>query len=256
MKIKILILSLLIPVFTFSNDVEVKDLNSQYFNTENITKIKDFRTKKFNEALFNHDIKKPKDWDLLVERVKEQSTDYEKLATANLLINQIPYIDNTNGSYMSPYTAFKRGGIVCKDYAVIKYLLLKDAGFNVEDMLFMVHDSLTEPDTGQAHVVLAVKISNEVFIANQYMKTTANKFYKFYGISKSSFAKQISKFGVDALLLHLPTDSFMTNESLMVVKDYKFKQRKLFSLINEKGAYQVAFNKRNRKEKIWESYLE
>lgn len=247
----LLILLIAIPLQLMAKTIEVKNMNTEFFETKYIVYSKnDFRIDKFNQALINHQQKKPEGWEKLVELVRNELGAYNQVAVANLLINQIPYTDNTDGSYMSPYIAFKRGGIVCKDYAVIKYLLLKDAGFPVEDMLFMVHDSLTEPDTGQAHVVLAVKISNQVFIANQYMKTTADKFYKEYGISKNSFSKQISKMGVNALLLHFPTDSFMTDESLMVVEDYTFKQRKLYSLINEKGSYQIAFHNIIKRAKI------
>ncbi|ACT51272.1 transglutaminase-like domain-containing protein [Methylovorus glucosotrophus] len=245
---KIITLLLLIPILIITNAVEVKDMNIKYFDIKNKSSIHDFRQDKFEEAINNHDIKKPDNWNLLVDKVKEQPNEYEQLATANLLINQIPYIDNTNGSYMSPNIALNRGGIVCKDYAIIKYILLKDAGFNINNMLFMVHDSLTEPDTGQAHVVLAVKINNEIFIANQYMKSTAIKYYKEYGINKDKFSKSIKKEGVNALTLNFNTDSYYTKKSLYPLKKYNFNERKLFSLLNENGNYKLAvYNYKKRK---------
>lgn len=246
---KLLLLLLIFPILVnakTNNEVEVKDLNSQYFNTENITKSKDFRIQKFNEAISNHDVKKPDNWELLVEKVKEQPNEYEQLATANLLINQIPYIDNTNGSYMSPYVAFNRGGIVCKDYAIIKYILLKDAGFDINNMLFLVHDSLTEPDTGQAHVVLAVKINNEIYIANQFLKYTAIKFYKEYGIDKLKLRKNLVKNGVNALSTNFDIDSTYTKQSLFPLRKYQFNSRRLFSLLNENGNYRLAIYKRGK----------
>lgn len=245
---KIITTLLLMPLLIICNAIDVKDLNSNFFNSKNISKVQDFRINKFEDAISNHELQKPDNWNLLVDRVKEQQTDYEKLATANLLINQIPYIDNTNGEYMSPYIALNRGGIVCKDYAIIKYILLRDAGFDINNMLFMVHDSLTEPDTGQAHVVLAVKIDKDIYIANQFLKYTAIKYYKEQSINKIKFSKELKKDGINALNLNVDIHSNYTKQSLSTLRKYLFKERKIFSLLNENGNYKLAIYKNNKRK--------
>lgn len=244
MRIKQLILIiLLLPILNLqAKEIEVKDMNTQYFNINNVSSINDFRISKFNEALQDHENKKPDNWNLLVDKVKQQTSDYDKLAIANLLINQIPYLDNTDGSYMSPYVALNRGGIVCKDYAIIKYILLKDAGFNTDNMLFMVHDSLTSPDTGQAHVVLSVKIDKQIYIANQYIKSIADKYNRDNYIQVSEFKNRIKSKGVNALRIDFKIDSYYTKHSLFKIQNYQFNERKLFSLMNENGNYKLTIN--------------
>jgi hypothetical protein len=62
------------------------------------------------------------------ERVK--SGDFSALLLVNSLINEVGYRDGTDGTYYPPARFFSESG-VCKDYAVAKYLLLRDAGFDI-----------------------------------------------------------------------------------------------------------------------------
>lgn len=92
-------------------------------------------------ALREHDKEKPKGWDALVAKVKAAGAsggELEMVRMANSVINELPYLDGTDGTWFWPAKFFKRGSGVCKDYAMSKYILLRDAGFSVDKMRVMV----------------------------------------------------------------------------------------------------------------------
>lgn len=92
-------------------------------------------------ALREHNKEKPKGWDALVAKVKaaeESGGELEMVRMANSVINELPYLDGTDGTWFWPAKFFKRGSGVCKDYAMSKYILLRDAGFSVDKMRVMV----------------------------------------------------------------------------------------------------------------------
>lgn len=98
----------------------------------------DPRLARIRAAVSRHEASKPPGWADLVERARsarERGGEKAMLREANALINAVPYVDGTDGSYMSPAELFARGG-VCKDHATAKYLLLRDAGFPEERMRF------------------------------------------------------------------------------------------------------------------------
>lgn len=195
----------------------------------------DYRYQKLETAIESHEAHKPQDWDSLVDIVKIQSDDYSKVAMANLIANQIPYVDGTDGTYFSPLKGMKRGGVVCKDYAVFKYLLLKEAGYPTEKMALLIHQSVNDPTNG-AHVVLIVEIESELWIANQFWKSTAGEFYKDYKINPSKLSQEIRKHGVTALKTDWDVkDNKYNKRSLTKVKDYQYTDRLVLSVVNEFG---------------------
>ncbi len=91
----------------------------------------DGRLAKIRAAIAAHEAEQPAGWEDLVGRVRqarEAGGEKAMLREANALINAVPYVDGTDGAYMPPSRLFGRGG-VCKDFAMAKYLLLRDAGF-------------------------------------------------------------------------------------------------------------------------------
>lgn len=213
------------------SDLKPKMMNVEYFKIQQ----EDYRYQKMETAIEEHDAHKPIDWESLVDVVRNQDSDYMKVAMANLIANQIPYVDGTDGTYFSPLKGMKRGGVVCKDYAIFKYLLLKEAGYPINRMALLIHQSVLNPDTG-AHVVLIVEIDKELWIANQFWNSTASSFYKDYKIKPAKFSKEIRKNGVAALKTDWDlTDNKYNKKSLTKLKDYAYTDRLILSVVNEYG---------------------
>lgn len=218
-----------------ANKLEMASVNVSMLNQDYFKSIKqDFRFAKLETAVRKHEDEKPADWDELVEKVKSQPDDYSKVALANLIANQIPYVDGTDGSYFHPLKGMKRGGVVCKDYAVFKYLLLKEAGFDTEKMALLIHQTVLNSDLS-AHVVLIVDIDDELYIANQFWKQVANEFYNTHKINRNKLSNDIKKKGVGALKTDFDIESNYSKQSLTRLEDYKYKESIVFSIVNEYG---------------------
>ena len=85
-------------------------------------------------AMAAHAKTQPEGWGALVEKAKAawaEGGDIALLKTVESLINEVPYVDGTDGTFFSPARLFGRGG-VCKDFVAAKYILLRDAGFPAE----------------------------------------------------------------------------------------------------------------------------
>lgn len=90
------------------------------------------RVQRLRDAMRVHATQKPAGWSRLVAQVRSERAkegDTSALLLANALINEVRYRDGTDGSYYPPSRFFAESG-VCKDFAVAKYLLLRDAGFD------------------------------------------------------------------------------------------------------------------------------
>lgn len=88
-----------------------------------------------------------------------------QLQEVNRFLNDWRYRDDA-GNYgrrdywASPLEFLRRSGD-CEDYAIIKYVTLRDLGFSVEELrLVVVHDALRD----LAHAVLAVYLDDQVYI--------------------------------------------------------------------------------------------
>lgn len=223
---------------TAASAEDVADLKPAMLAINDFKVTNDFHYAKFERALSSHEDSKPQDWDMLVKLVMNEPTDWDKVALANLIANQIPYVDGTDGTYFSPLKGIKRGGVVCKDYAVFKYLLLKEAGYPIEKMALVIHQGLVKPDEG-AHVVLLVEIDKKLWIANQYVRHVAANYYKDEGIRPEKFSALIRKRGVEALQTKwTDLDNEYTKLSLTPLDQYKYSNRLIFSVVNEFGVMQ------------------
>ncbi|KEH15556.1 transglutaminase-like cysteine proteinase BTLCP protein [Medicago truncatula] len=237
----------------------VKQLSPKMMEVQNFKEVNDFRLKKFETALEQHKLHRPQGWDHLVDVVKSQKTDYDKVAMANIIINQIPYVDGTDGSYFWPQKAFQRGSVVCKDYVLLKYILLSEAGYPTDKMALVVHDSVLQPGLS-AHVVLLVDIDGEPWIANQFWQGTAAEFYSEYKIDRQKLSASLKKNGADALRTDFKLAGNKYNaRSLTKAQNYHYPNQVVLSVLNENGLYTgksqdkgfvyMASNKKNKGDK-------
>lgn len=183
----------------------------------------DFRTEKLQRAVNVHQAAKPTGWDSIVTHVRALPSDLERFNYVHSLVNQLPYIDGTNGSYYAPIEALKRGGVVCKDYAVMKYLLLKDAGVSIAKMAILVHDSIG--DSGGAHVVFEFKDGGLSWISNQWMKPQQERFRALLGVQKRPIHD------INTLLKTVKVAE--TIDAPVTFAKYQYRNKKIFQRFNE-----------------------
>jgi predicted transglutaminase-like cysteine proteinase len=111
------------------------------------------RLTQLRNAMADHVKSKPEGWGALVARAKDEwarGGDMALFRAVDAMINDVPYVDGTDGTFFSPRRLLARGG-VCKDFAAAKYILLRDAGFPAARLRVAV---LTPRDQGgEWHVV-------------------------------------------------------------------------------------------------------
>jgi predicted transglutaminase-like cysteine proteinase len=107
---------------------------------------------------------KKKQWDALVagERGKDLMT---QLREINVEMNDQRYITdpvnwNLPDYWATPFQFLRKNGD-CEDYAIAKYMALRDLGVAVEDMRIVV---LNDLNLGIAHAVLAVYVNDKPYI--------------------------------------------------------------------------------------------
>lgn len=97
-------------------------------------------------------------WRSFVKRMKEESFSHNELVQEiNLFVNQWPYITDSENwkkrDYWATPSEFTEHSGDCEDYAIIKYVTLKELGVSPENMrIVVVHDHVRAID----HAVLAV----------------------------------------------------------------------------------------------------
>lgn len=214
----------------------IAEITPKTLEASNFKEVNDFRLQKFDMALEKHKEHRPKGWDKLVDIVRNQKNDYEKVAMANVIINQIPYKDGTDGSYFWPQKAFDRGAVVCKDYALLKYILLTEAGYPADKLAVVVHRSVIDPANG-AHVVLLVNIDGQTWIANQFWQSTASQFNARYKINPQKLSSDLKRLGADALRTDFNPDNAFNKRSLTKVANYSYPQQEILAVLNENGVY-------------------
>ena len=90
---------------------------------------------------------------------------FAQLEAVNRFLNDWRYRDDANNYgrrdyWASPLEFFLRSGD-CEDYAIVKYVTLRELGFAAEELrLVVVHDALRD----LAHAVLAVYLGDQVYI--------------------------------------------------------------------------------------------
>ncbi|CAG9216774.1 conserved exported hypothetical protein [Paraburkholderia sabiae] len=120
------------------------------------------RVQRLREALRSHLIREPAGWPRLVAQVRAtrmKAGDASAVLLADALVNEVRYRDGTDGSYYSPARFFAESG-VCKDFAVAKYLLLRDAGFDIARLRLVSLAPRYNNTADDWHVILVVQVDN------------------------------------------------------------------------------------------------
>ena len=118
------------------------------------------RVQRLREALRSHLTREPAGWTRLVAQVRAarvKAGDASAVLLADALINEVRYRDGTDGSYYAPARFFAESG-VCKDFAVAKYLLLRDAGFDIARLRLVSLAPRYNNTPDDWHVILVVQI--------------------------------------------------------------------------------------------------
>ena len=118
------------------------------------------RVQRLREALRSHLTREPAGWGRLVAQVRAERVkagDASAVLLADALVNEVRYRDGTDGSYYAPARFFAESG-VCKDFAVAKYLLLRDAGFDVARLRLVSLAPRYNNTPDDWHVILVVQI--------------------------------------------------------------------------------------------------
>jgi predicted transglutaminase-like cysteine proteinase len=137
--------------------------------------------------------------------IKSQSgpPDVEQLHAVNRFINGwTPRTDQANHRredyWASPLTFLSRSGD-CEDYAIIKYVSLRQLGYDPEQLrLVVVRDVLRD----MAHAVLAVHLDDEIHILDNLFNAVlpqhmVSQYVPYYSVNES------------ARFSHLPSDSVL-----------------------------------------------
>ena len=117
------------------------------------------RVQRLRDAMRAHRKLKPAGWNRLVTQVRDaraKAGNDQALVLANALINEIRYRDGTDGSYYPPARFFAESG-VCKDFAVAKYLLLREAGFDASQLRLVSLAPRYNNTPDDWHVMLVVQ---------------------------------------------------------------------------------------------------
>jgi len=118
------------------------------------------RVQRLREALRSHLTRAPAGWGRLVAQVRAERVkagDASAVLLADALVNEVRYRDGTDGSYYAPARFFAESG-VCKDFAVAKYLLLRDAGFDIARLRLVSLAPRYNNTPDDWHVILVVQI--------------------------------------------------------------------------------------------------
>lgn len=112
------------------------------------------------------------------------------LSAANSYINSVKYVSdeknyNSEDYWATPTEFFKNGGD-CEDYAIAKYFLLIQSGFDPRTMYISVGRNIKR---NEIHAVLIVKVNNEFYILDNdveyvYNSKTNRHFQPIYFVNK------------------------------------------------------------------------
>lgn len=96
----------------------------------------------------------------------------------NYVFDEVYHARKSADEWIDPVTLERRGVGDCEDYALAKYQMLRELGWNTDDM-FLLITRLREAQTG-AHAVLVVFCNNELYILDNFTdKIVTHNNYKF-----------------------------------------------------------------------------
>ena len=132
------------------------------------------------------------EWHAIIERLRGKDV-ITQLREINAAMNKKPYIaDQTNWNlpdyWATPLQFLQKGGD-CEDFAIAKYMALRDLGVPVQDMRIVV---LNDLNLGIAHAVLAVYVGADPYILdNQISKvvpaSTIHHYQPVYSINENGW---------------------------------------------------------------------
>lgn len=107
---------------------------------------------------------KKKQWDALIERLRGQEL-MAQLREVNVKLNDKRYVTdpvnwNLPDYWATPFQFLRKNGD-CEDYAISKYMALRELGVPVAEMRIVV---LNDLNLGIAHAVLAVYVNGKPYI--------------------------------------------------------------------------------------------
>jgi predicted transglutaminase-like cysteine proteinase len=120
-------------------------------------------------------------WQHIIDQAKTLSP-LQKLIFVNREINRVPYIVDPQNWQMddyweTPYEFFVYSGD-CEDFAITKYLTLKQSGISPDQMRIVV---LQDNNLNLLHSVLAVRIEDETYILdNQFSQVMTDRAIHHY----------------------------------------------------------------------------
>ena len=86
---------------------------------------------------------------------------FERLKLVNEFFNAVTYVGEGTNDEWKPLKSFVKEGGDCEDYAVAKYVMLKEMGFSPADMRIAV---VRNTITGGAHAILVVDHGKDQYV--------------------------------------------------------------------------------------------
>lgn len=109
------------------------------------------------------------EWRALLTRLQGQSPT-RQLDAVNRFVNQVPHVDDrvnygVDDYWATPSEFFARGGD-CEDYAIAKYVSLRELGWPPSQMRLAI---VTDTSRGIAHAVLVVFVNGRAYVLDNQL---------------------------------------------------------------------------------------
>lgn len=134
----------------------------------------------------------PAEWRALVDSLKGLDL-RGKVDAANAALNRHPYIPSQvnwgeSNHWETPFEFLRKGG-QCQDYAIAKYLLLRDAGVPAKDLRVVV---LRDTRLGLDHAVTVAYVGGEALILDNQRSTvvpaaSVHDYQPYYSINEQGW---------------------------------------------------------------------
>lgn len=110
-----------------------------------------------------------REWRELLSRLQGQSQQ-RQLEAVNRFVNQVPHVDDrvnygVEDYWATPTEFFARGGD-CEDYAIAKYVSLRELGWPPSQMRLTI---VTDTSRGIAHAVLVVFLNGRAYVLDNQL---------------------------------------------------------------------------------------
>ncbi len=129
-----------------------------------------------------------KQWETLMARLRSQST-MTIVEEVNDFFNNVPYIEDSKNwgkrdYWATPYEMMQKGAD-CEDYAIAKYLALRELGIPEQQMRVVI---VNDTNLGIMHAVLEVRIEDNRYLLDNQISSVVNElnapqYSPIYGIN-------------------------------------------------------------------------